>query len=257
MDELVTVEQRGAVTIVGLNEPGRRNALSTALRTDLLVALREALGDEACRAIVLTGNGGVFCAGGDIKAMGEGGPRRWAMRLQLMHDVARALAAGTKPVLAAVEGAAFGAGLSLSALADYAVAAEDATFCASFGRMGLIGDTGAMWSLPMRIGVTQTRALMMSARMVGAPEAKQMGLIDEIAPKGAALEAAVARAADLASMAPLAFAAMKTMLARSPCTLEDVLAMEMDVQVKLLMSEDHVNAREAFAAKRTPVFVGR
>lgn len=257
MPELLTFEKRDGITVIGLNEPDRRNAFSIPMRTELAAAMRAEIGDEACRAIVLTGNGGVFSAGGDIRAMGDGDPQKWAFRMEILHAIARSIAAGVKPVVAAVEGMAFGAGMSIAALCDYVVAAEDAKFCASFGRMALVGDTGALWSLPQRIGATQTRALMISARVVEAPEAKQLGLVDELAPRGGTREAALGHAQRLAKMPPLAFGAMKSVLARSPASLDSVLAMELDLQMKLLMSADHAAAREAFFAKKEAVFTGR
>jgi 2-(1,2-epoxy-1,2-dihydrophenyl)acetyl-CoA isomerase len=256
MSEPLDVAQSGAITVITLNEPARRNALSIPMRTALAAALRTAIADEACRAIVLTGAGGVFCAGGDIKAMGEGNPQKWAVRVAIMHDVAR-LMAGPKPVVAAVEGLAFGAGMSMTALADYSVASAGASFCASFAKVGLTGDTGYLWAVPQRVGLQQAKALMISARVIDAAEALRIGLVDEVAPAGGALAAALAHAERLAAAAPLAVAAMKTILARGPGSLEDVLAMEMDLQVKLMMSADHAGAREAFFAKRAPVFEGR
>ena len=127
MSDLVTLELRGSVALVALNAPEQRNALSPAMRQALLEALDPLMADDSTRAVVLTGAGGTFCAGGDLKSMRPGEPLYARQRMMAGHRLVRLLAEGPKPVIAAVEGAAFGGGLSIAALADCCVAARDAT----------------------------------------------------------------------------------------------------------------------------------
>ena len=145
-DSLVTVELQGAIAVVSLNAPQQRNALTLPLRSALLEALDPLMGDDTTRAIVLTGAGGTFCAGGDLKSMRPGEPLYARHRLMGGHRLVRLLVEGPKPVISAVEGAAFGAGLSLAVIADWCVCARDARFGTAFGKVGLMPDLGMLWA---------------------------------------------------------------------------------------------------------------
>ena len=145
---LVEIERRGTVAVATLNDPARRNALSPEMRAALLEALDPLASDREVRSFVLTGAGGTFCAGGDLRSMRSGDPIYARHRMMVTHRLVRLLAAGPKPVIAAVEGHAFGAGLSLAALSDICVAGRGASFGAVFGRVGLMADLGLLWSLP-------------------------------------------------------------------------------------------------------------
>ncbi len=241
-----------------LSHPRRRNALATPLREALIRHLEHGLADPACRAIILTGAGAHFCAGGDVTAMGQQTPLDSRARMMRMsHHLVRLLVEGEKPVIAAVEGHAAGAGLSIAAACDIVVAARNATFTCSFNRIGLAADLGAAWTLPRRIGAGQAKLLMFRGKPLPAAEAATLGLVERLAEPGAALDEARAIARDIAATAPLSNGMAKQLIARSQGSLSDFLKAEADAQALLRDTEDHREGRDAFLAKRVPHFVGR
>jgi enoyl-CoA hydratase/carnithine racemase len=256
-DALVGVETRGGVAVVTLDSPENRNALTPQMRGALLETLDPLMADAEVRTLVLTGAGGAFCAGGDLKSMRPGEPLYARHRLMAGHRLVRLLAEGPKPVIAAVEGAAFGGGLSLAAMADCCVAARDARFGAAFGKVGLMPDLGMLWAVPARIGLGRAKRLAMLSEVIGGEEAVALGLADVLAEPGEALAGALAQAELFAAAAPLAVAATKNAFARLPGTLDAVLAEEVNQQSALMQSQDHMEAREAFFAKRRPNFRGQ
>ena len=217
------------------------------------------MSDDACRAIILTGAGGCFSAGADIRETSGGmtdGDRR--ERLGLLHEITRALVHGRKPVIAAVDGAGYGAGFSLAAACDLIVATEQAEFCAVFGRIGLMPDAGLLWTLPRRIGDGAARNLVMTARPVRGPEAKAMGLVDDLVSSPADLGVAALKLARAClSVAPLAIEAIKVALAPPAGTLDAVLQLEAEWQPRLSASADSAEGKAAFFQKRAPAFVGK
>lgn len=260
MSAAVLVETRGRIAILTLNAPARRNAISTAMRQELLATLVRLMASPECGALVLTGAAETFCAGGDISEMGAAGattPPGGASRIGILHDVIRQIVFGGRPVVAAVEGVAAGAGMSLATACDCVIAAEDARFIAAFARMGLIADCALLWSLPRRVGPARALDILMSARTVTGVEAGAIGLADAVVAPGRSIEAALARAEAYLSVAPLALAAARRQLLGSPDHLEAALATELALQDDLRATEDHVEARRAFLEKRTPMFRGR
>lgn len=257
MSNLVLVDTRNSVRSISLNFPARRNALSLELRAALIDALRQANGDDDVKAILLTGEGGCFCAGGDITSMhnltGVGG----RARLQRVHELVRLMAAGPKPIVAAVEGHAAGAGMSIALLCDQVVAARDARFCLSFNKIGLMPDLGALWTVPQRVNAGWARKLLMLGEEVSGEKGAEIGLVDELVEPGNAREAAQALAERFARSAPIPLAYIKSALARGPQALEALLALEADTQAILMTSEDFQEGRDAFLGKRKPSFKGR
>lgn len=268
-DKRVLVTDQDRVRILTINVPAKRNAIDVTTRDELRHALEAAMTEEGPRAIVLTGAAGTFSAGGDVSRMPVGKPARDGAgdgaqaghdprsRLDLMGAVVRHLLAGPKPVVAAVEGYAFGAGLSLAAACDHVVAASDARFCCAFGRIGLLADSGALWTLPQRVGVGAAKELLMFADVIDAARARAMGLVDHVTEPGEALRVATERATRLAAAAPLPIAKTKDVLARWPLGLDEVLDEENSTQVKLFSSEDFAEGAAAFFERRTPKFEGR
>jgi enoyl-CoA hydratase/carnithine racemase len=260
MTALVNRRTQGDVVILTLNAPEVRNAMSLAMRKELLEALREAMASPDSRVVVLTGAEGHFCSGGQIQPSNGAGtepdPQRTLQNISLLHDIVRILAVGAKPTVAAVEGSAYGAGLSLAAACDYLVAGENARFCASFGKIGLMPDTGLIWSLPQRVGPTRARDIMLSGRVVDAQEAGATGLANVVVPNIKVIDTALGIADNLVKMAPLALATMKTVLARGPESLEKVLSAEAELQPMLTLTQDYAEGKMAFKEKRPPVFRG-
>jgi enoyl-CoA hydratase/carnithine racemase len=255
MAETVLLSHDGPVAIVTLNEPERRNPLALDGAIKLVDCLAKAMDGQA-RAIVLTGAGGHFCSGGDIRGMANTEMMPGRERLASLHRVIRLMLTGKKPILAAVEGAAFGAGVSLALASDHIIAARDARFCASFNRVGLMPDLGMLYTLPIRVGAGKARELMLFGDVIDAGEAERIGLVDRVVEPGQALTTAVERAKQLAMGPPLAIALTKAALARAPAPLEDMLQIELDSQTLLRATADHAEGQRAFFEKRPPVFKG-
>ena len=253
----VTAQQHGSVTVLTMTFPARRNALSLSLRAALEQQLREAMAAADCRVIVLTGAGQHFCSGGDISSFQGVTPASGRARMQRIHPVVRLLVRGEKPVIAAVEGHAAGAGLCIAAACDIVVAASDAKFSCTFNKIGLFPDLGGTWSLPMRMGIGRAKLLMMTGRVLDAESAQGQGLVEVLAAPGQALAEAIALAQEMARVSPLSNGMVKSALARSPMPFEEVLAAEVDAQAVLYGTEDFQEGQAAFLEKRSPKFLGR
>jgi 2-(1,2-epoxy-1,2-dihydrophenyl)acetyl-CoA isomerase len=248
------IEQRDGTTIVlTLNNPQRRNALAMPLREGLIAAFERIETDRTIRAVVLTGAGGTFCAGGDITAMNVKGLADGLERFRITHRLVRLMIRCGKPIVSAVEGYAVGAGLSLALCCDTIVAAEDARFGAGFGRIGLIADLALNHTLPARIGTGRARQVLLYGEQMDAATGERFGLIDHVVPKGGALDLALRRAKTFADAAPLPVALTKGLLADG---LDLALERERELQSMLFLTADHAEGREAFLAKRRPVFKG-
>lgn len=252
-----TSQDFGPVRLIFMNEPGHRNALSMRLREGLETALSAAIDDPAVRAIVLAGTGPVFCAGGDIGTMKNLDAVTGRPRLHRVHRIFRQLYNGPKPVIAAVEGAAIGAGLSLATACDIIVAGTDSRFGAPFNRIGVMADLGLLFTLPARIGLGRTKLLALTGRIIDTATAERWGLVDEVVPANTAIAHALELAAAIGDGAPLAHAMTKQMLARLPLTSDNFLAAEADAQSLLFTTDDFAEGRDAFLEKRRPRFSGR
>lgn len=255
--DMVPMTRDGAVAVLTLNFPARRNAFCLQMRGQLCERLESAMADEAVRAIVLTGAEGHFCAGGDISEMEPRSILQNRQRWQLVTRLIRLIALGPKPVVAAVEGAAMGAGLSIAALSDHLVVARDARFGAAFARMGLLPDMGALWSLQHRVGRAKAREILGLARQFDGEEAMRIGMANELTDSGAALPRALAVAQEYARLPPLANALLKSALAQGCDSLEGAIRTEAEFQAVAMSSQDHAEAVSAFTDKRTPKFEGR
>jgi len=256
-DRCVLAADRGQVRVLTLNRPATRNAIDLELRVVLAEAIEDAMADDAVRVIVLTGAGGTFCSGGDITTMRRQGADAIRARTEAVQRVIRAIWYGGKPVLAAVEGYAVGAGAALALACDRVVAAADATFAMSFTGVGIAGDMGIFASLPARAGVGVARQLMLMPRRLTGAEALELGLADAVAEPGRALAGALADAAAIAAGPPLALAGIKAMLARWPADPDEVLEREVDLQAKLMDTDDFEEGIAAFRERRKPAFRGR
>ena len=174
---------------ITLNRPEARNALSKDMRPALAAAVTQMRDDPQVYAVILTGAGGAFCSGGDISGMLDSTRTGLVFRnnMRELHQWLPELVNMEKPVIAAVDGPAFGAGLSLALAADFVLATRRAKFCAVFGRIGLIPDLGAMHLLPRIVGQQKAKELVFTARTVDAEEAQQLGMVFDIVDDGAAL----------------------------------------------------------------------
>jgi enoyl-CoA hydratase/carnithine racemase len=215
------------------------------------------MASEDVRVIVLTGAGPIFCSGGDISTMERQSPEITRPRTDAAQRVIRAIWQGGKPVVGAIEGAAIGAGLSLALACDRIIAASDAQFGAGFIGVGLAGDMGIFASLPSRVGRAAAKYMLMKPSRVPASEALAIGLVDRLAEPGAALQAALEEARDLAESAPLALAAVKALFSRGPLNPFDLLDLEVEQQILLWDTDDFAEGVAAFHDRRLPNFQGR
>ncbi len=255
-EEVVAVSD-GIATLT-LNRPAALNAITIPMKERLLAALGTVGSDRAVRAVVLTGAGRAFCAGQDLKerlepgapGLGEELRRRYNPIIQSIRDL-------PQPVIAAVNGVAAGAGASLAFACDLRIAAEGASFVLAFGRIGLVPDSGASWTLPRLVGAGRAAELALLGDAVGADEALRIGLVTRVVPADALAAEAAAMAARIAAGAPGAVTATKRLLdAASDRDLHAALHAEAEAQERAGASRDHGEGLAAFVEKRRPRFTG-
>lgn len=249
----VREEMDGKVLVLTIDYPQRKNAIAPAVRAALEEAIERAHADRAVRAIVVTGAAGTFCAGGDISSMDVGDALAGRERMRRTHRLVRLMARGAKPLVAAVEGWAAGAGMAVACACDTVVAAEDARFVAGFHKIGLMADMGLPYFLPRRVGVGRARRILFYHEIVNAPEGERIGLVDFVAPPGKALEVALEKARFLADEASGPIELTKKILSEG---LDEALADEQTFQGLLFTTPDFQEGRAAFLEKRKPNFGG-
>lgn len=256
--EAIQMEKDGAVAVVYLNRPESRNALDKVLRTELGNAVDSLAGDDGVRSIVIAGRGKAFCAGGDLKAMGDLKPGQGNKLVRSACALVHIIRSMQKPVIAAVNGHAFGAGWSIALACDFVVAAEGSMFSQAFVKVGLIPDNGSMYLLPRVIGLPKAKLLMMTGSAISAGEAHALGLVNKVVPPGELLPAAMELARELARGPSLALGYMKTILNQTyEKDFQTILDAEAWAQDICLQTEDHREGARAFFEKRTPGFTGK
>jgi 2-(1,2-epoxy-1,2-dihydrophenyl)acetyl-CoA isomerase len=239
------------VAVLTLNAPKIRNALTAEMRTALRGTLARLAADDSVHVLILTGADGNFCAGGDVRTMGETDPAKIRARMSEVAETAEAVAAFPKPVIAAVGGHAAGAGVSLACLADIVIAEETAQFTFSFLRLALGPDWGLSWSLARRVGATAARGLILSRGVLGATEAHRIGLVDRLTLRESARDEALHLAKELVNGPRQAIAAVKRMLGDLD-GLRAALAAEAAMQLERFPSWEHQEGAAAFREKRPP-----
>jgi 2-(1,2-epoxy-1,2-dihydrophenyl)acetyl-CoA isomerase len=262
-DDLLETVKDGVATLT-LNRPDRLNALSPAMLDALLAALPRLAADADVGAVVLTGAGRAFCAGGDVKAMAEGRElapgslEDKAQALRSRMEVSRWLHEIPKPTIAMVRGAAAGAGLSMALACDLRVAGESARFTTAFARVGYSGDFGGSFFLTRLVGTARARELYFTADVVDAARAEAIGLVNRVVPDARLEEETQALAARLARGPRIALRYMKRNLnVAEHAALGDVFDLEAWHHTRTGLTEDHREATRAFVDKREPVFRGR
>jgi len=253
---LVDRAQNGVVTLT-LNRPERKNAMNTAMFSELLTVFREVDVSSTDRVLVITGAGDAFCSGADLSDRGSD-PRHSLSRLHWVADIALALHRIPKPVIAKVNGVAVGAGMNLALACDLIVASDTARFSEIFARRGLSIDFGGSWLLPRLIGMHRAKELALFADIISAKEAAELGLVNRVLPPGE-LDAFVEDWANrLAAGPPIALSLTKRLITNSfNVTMDEALEAEGMAQSVNTGTEDTAEAIKAFLEKRDPKFKGR
>lgn len=265
-DLLATVEDN--VAVITMNRPQARNALSEAMVDGMQIALEYAETSPEVRAVVITGAGGAFCAGGDIKGMaagtGGGGPttgtrdeRIYMQRLQQRNTAGR-LHRMPKPTVALIPGPAAGAGLSLALACDLRVMAESTFVTTAFARVGFSGDYGGTYFLTQLVGPSKARELYFLSDRVSAEECLRLGIVSRVVPDDQLVVETMALAQRLAKGPTVAYRYMKENINRA-LVADAIECMDLEVthHTETAMTEDHREAAKAFVEKREPVFKGR
>jgi len=266
-DELLC-EVTDHVATITMNRPEKRNALGDQMTPALREILLATETDPDVRVVVLTGSGEAFCAGGDVSGMGDnlGGGNTAGRSIDdmvrgLQHaqeSVSLRLFDFAKPTIAALPGAAAGAGMSIALACDLRIAADSAVLVPAFGRIGLSGDFGGSWLLSRHIGPGRAKEVYFTGRRIDATEAQALGLFNRVVPFADLREQTAELAGQLAQNAPIALRYMKENHNRAmTADLKTTMAMEADRMVRCMHTEDHKQAVQAFFAKTKPEFKGR
>lgn len=266
-DQLIETREGGVATLT-MNRPEARNALTGEMQAALSEAIPRLAADPAVRVVVLTGAGGAFCAGGDVKGFAArqdesqgGGVAGFEQRvhgLRASMEVVRWLHEMPKPTLAVIGGPAAGAGLSLALACDLRIAADEAKLTTAFSRVGLAGDYGGSYFLTQLVGAAKARELYFTADVILGAEAARLGIVNKAVPADELAAVAVDYARYLASLPTVAISYMKRNLNAAPhSTLSEMLDLEAPNMVRTFATEDHKAAAQAFVQKTKPVFRGR
>lgn len=261
-EELI-VETDHAVVTVRLNNPARLNALSTAMTAELIEVLTEAAGDAAVRAVVLTGEGRGFSVGADLSELEEpyrrGEPPPPSVFLKTGYNrLIPLLVEMPKPVIAAINGVAAGAGISVALACDYRIASDTATFTTAFVKIGLVPDAGSSYLLPHTVGTAKALELAILSDRIDAPGAQAIGLVNRVVPGRALLEEATELARRLAELPTSAIGLIKRTFSRAArSSLSEALDLEAEAQDEAAMTHDHLEGVMAFLEKRQAKFTGR
>ncbi|WP_313801861.1 enoyl-CoA hydratase/isomerase family protein [Sphingobium sp.] len=253
----VRVERQEQVGVVTLDQPGRANAFTMAMREEIWRAFDDLAEDDAIRALILTGAKGQFCSGADTGDMGRQDTAAFLRRMRWLHRMVKAVSGIRKPVIAAIDGACVGAGWSLALACDIAIATPGARFCQSFGRIGYVPDAGAVWQLSRLVGPMRAKEIVYSGRMIDAPEALSLGLVLELVESDALMARALEMAGSLARGPTLATGMAKRQFeAAQALSLDQYLELEFAMQPLMATTEDHREGLSAAREKRPPQFRG-
>jgi 2-(1,2-epoxy-1,2-dihydrophenyl)acetyl-CoA isomerase len=258
----------GHVAVLSFNRPEARNALSDEIYAGFAQALPQIAADSDIRVLMLTGENDAFCAGGDVKGMharnsgkssGRGSVEDAIARLRHIQNlVSGSMRRLPQPVIAAIPGAAAGAGLSIALSADLRIASEKALLVTAFANVGASGDFGMSWFLPRIVGEARAKELMFTSPRLSAAEALDLGMVNKVFPQEKFAEHAMNYCQEMAERAPIALRYIKENINRSlSVTLEVALDAEGVAMPRTMSTADHREAAAAFVEKRQPKFIGQ
>ncbi|GAA0871390.1 2-(1,2-epoxy-1,2-dihydrophenyl)acetyl-CoA isomerase PaaG [Gangjinia marincola] len=260
MTESIQLQIEHKVATITLNRPKAFNSFNREMALRVQDVLDQCESDEQVRAIVLTGNGKAFCAGQDLKEVTspELNPGFKKILEKHYNPIVLRLRAIEKPIIAAVNGVAAGAGANLALACDIVIAHEEASFIQAFSKIGLIPDSAGTFFLPRLIGFQKASALMMLGDKVSAQDAMELGMIYKIASAEAFTEVVQQTALELANMPTKALGLTKRLLNQSMSnTLEKQLDLESKIQIEAAQTKDYEEGVNAFVEKRKPNFIGK
>jgi enoyl-CoA hydratase/carnithine racemase len=258
-------EIRDRVALITLNRPEARNALSDQLTPALRRMIKQCADDSGVGALLITGAGNAFCAGGDVKGMGSNANKTEVTFEQRVADLrikqrnlTGALVAVRKPTIAALPGPAAGAGLAIALACDIRIAAESAIMATGYVRIGLTGDYGIAWLLTRLVGTSRARELMFLSERIEARRCETLGLVNRVVPEAELRETAFMLARSLAEGPSIALAYMKDNLDHA-VTADFLQSMDQEAEnmVRAARTSDHKEAVQAFINKRRPTFSGQ
>jgi enoyl-CoA hydratase/carnithine racemase len=263
MTDQLLFETKDHIATITLNRPDVLNAFTEEMIEAWVAALQECRDNDDIHVVVLTGAGRAFCAGGDVRAMKESpdrnNPNLTKSRLwDMVQNIPKTLQEMDKPIIAAVNGPATGAGMDMASMCDIRIAAESAKFAESYVRMGLVPGAGGCWFLPRLIGMPKALELLYTADFVEAAEAKEIGLVNHVYPDDELMEQTYKLATKIARRAPISVRLIKRATYQGQridlVTHLDQISSHMTIARS---SDDHMEAVDAFLEKRHPVFKGK
>jgi enoyl-CoA hydratase/carnithine racemase len=257
----VLYEVKDHIALITLNRPEAKNAFSPEMIRLWREYLEEAKEDDRVRVIIVTGKGDAFCSGGDIRDMAEGKLKSWDMKRFLwdgVHRIVLTLEDLDKPVIAAINGAAMGAGMDMAIMCDLRVCSDKAKLAESYIKMGIIPGDGGAYFLPRLIGISKALELLFTGDVLTPEEALQMGIVNRVVPHDRLMEEAMKLAEKIADKPPLAVRMMKRAVYQAQTSTLRAHLDYISSQLSLLSeTEDHVEAARSFLEKRKPVFKGK
>ncbi len=266
MSETVLFETRGAVGVMTLNRPESLNAMNPEMLDTMFRVAQRAADDPEIRAVVITGNGRAFSAGGDVKGMadrnGSGSGNAPVLTgveaLRQQEEISRLLQEMPKPTICAVNGVAAGAGMSVALSADLRIASDQARFTTAFAKVGFSGDFGGTWLLQRLVGPLKAKELYFLSDILSAQQALELGLVTKVVQHDSLMDETMALAERLAAGPTLALGRIKDNFTYGAThTFGETLQREAENMIASGKTQDHLNAARAFVEKTTPVFEGR